>query len=163
MITNVLRCAAFLASALFSTSAISQPQKLCTVNETFRGLRTHIQAPQPTSRVTISGGDLISDASNSKIGYYIARFIDLGLNSLTPGPNGMQEIVVTFVFPDGTFTSVGVEDVDRDSRLVRSTIRAVTGGTGRYAGARGTVETQYVKDTGAYLNVVSVETFCEGR
>lgn len=71
-----------------------------------------------------------------KVGIAVIKRINLGLASLTPGPESMYETAGTFFLPEGTFNTFGVSDYDHEV-ITKKLERPMTGGTGKYAGVRG--------------------------
>jgi hypothetical protein len=82
----------------------------------------------------VASGDLHAAPDGEKVGEFHAALFSLGAPSAV-GPTGAGSLELhTIVLPEGSVIAAGTGSPDAD----RDDVFAVLGGTGRYAGARGT-------------------------
>jgi hypothetical protein len=82
----------------------------------------------------VASGDLLDAPDGEKVGEFHAALFRLG-SPAEVGPGGAGSLELhTIALPDGSIIAAGTATSDPD----REDIFAIVGGTGRYAGARGT-------------------------
>lgn len=139
---SVLLGAAVGAAALPSRSAPAAP--LAASSRTLYGRNWRIasrdvrkgELPTEGVRMLVRGELFDARSGGRKVGDFFAATHRLGtLGKAAPEAPGSLELH-TFLFPDGTLTGSGVASAAADSEGEF----AITGGTGRYLGARGSYQ-----------------------
>lgn len=143
---------ALLSFFSISSQVFAQAYEDCLIEEVFYGNQRAEKvkvgdkqaAREKPGNLNQTGGFAVRVASLSKtsggeqVGYSVVRRTNLGLSSVTPGPNSMYEQATTHFLPEGKLVTLGIADYD--SELVSQVSeRAIVGGTGKYAGAQGVI------------------------
>ena len=142
-----------LATAGLSTAVVGEAQQQGPPTGTFRLLQRSRDAkfrfvdvpplqglrrtPTPGDGAVITGP--MRDSAGSKVGRLQAVF------AFTSPKRGQAQVAATFVLRDGRISASGADTNARTDEF------AVTGGTGRYAGARGTLRVTDGKRVTAFL------------
>ena len=150
---------------LASQAALAAPPKNCAIEEVLYGRNRETKSATgdggQVGAVAVMVNSVSRDRGGPEIGIAIVRTVNLGLHSLTPGPGALYDSSATIFLADGTFTTVTVSDYDRDA-VAKKIERAVVGGTGKYAGARGVVVIEPIAGggRGEHKATFSGEVFC---
>jgi hypothetical protein len=120
----------FTVNATMSTSAFVIPCPSCVLRSTPDG--AHIGG-------TEYDGGTITDLRGKVLGHYVAE--EIGMTPFNDGP-GRVQLVGTISLAGGQLTFQGLEEPPLDGGVA-----AITGGTGRYAGATGQINYSDTSDT----------------
>lgn len=151
---------------LASPGAFAAPPANCGIEEVFYGKSREARSTtgdgSQLGAIAVMVNSISRERGGPEAGIAIVRTVNLGLHSLTAGPGAMYDSSATIFLADGTFTTVTVSDYDRDV-IAKRIERAVVGGTGKYAGARGVVVIEPIVGgaRGEHKATFSGEVFCK--
>ncbi len=156
---------ALLILSINTLPAFAQEQPKCVRNDVLYATETTSKKSTYQTgdfgELSVSTHALSQKPNSEKVGDAVTRKINLHLKSLTPGPESMYEVSGTVFMPDGTFTTLSVSDYDKD-KTTKTIERPIVGGTGKYAGARGTILIEPLASTGKRQHklTMTMEVFC---
>lgn len=166
---KIYKIALFLICSIGATSVLAQAQTNCPVNESYylkrEGSRIILNPEKSgVGQESVTAHAISITRGGEKIGVTITKRINLGMPALTPGVEGMYELTSTAFMPNGQIAIYSAVDADKDA-YSNTVVRPVIGGTGKYAGARGTISVEPIKnsETIEYKLTLNIEVLCKGK
>lgn len=166
---KIYKIALFLICSTGSAALSAQTQTNCPINESYylkrEGSRI-ILTPENSGvgQASVTAHAISKTRGGEKIGVTITKRVNLGMAALTPGAEGMYELTSTAFMPNGQIAIYSAVDADKDT-YSNTVVRPVIGGTGKYAGARGTIIVEPIKDseTIEFKLRLNIEVLCKGK
>lgn len=154
--------------AIGSQNIYANPQSNCQLSETYylkregsRILLTPVNSE--IGQVSVTTHSISAIRGGEKLGTTISKRVNLDAMVVAPGvTDSVYELSTTAFLPDGIFVVLSAVDAGTNA-YTKTVQRPVIGGSGKYAGARGTITVEPLKDsqTVEYKLTLNAEVFCK--